>query len=625
MTLGQWLIGIKDKITDLASRVTSLEVDYIVEEGTSGIWTYRKWSSGLSECWTTNIVSSGTHTMTQNGALYQSDPHNYDFPANLFTDRPKLSVNVQQGGGMWAKATGSTTALTAQIGFLRTNDNTESINFNMEAKGSWIQGDLRLLGTENEEPISSENGLMLSLGGASTEAIPISDLPTVSSLTGATIFPVVLDGTTYNTTLSVILNHTHTKSQITDFPAIPTKTSDLTNDSGFITQNNVDDVKVDGTSVLTNRIANINLSGKADTTYVNSEIAKKLDSYNLSITTGGGGSFPIKFIEVDYNSTTSETGVLIKVGMVSAHGNGQSYRFLQDAILAVDTLGNVAINVFKYYGADTTIDGQPRLFGDVFYTKNTTTKKVTFYCIAGQYGVVRMQPYMRLNNSNGGTITQFTGGAYTDVSGTKVWGNNLIIAVTSQLPTSLSQLTNDSGFVSVGTDGYLRNGSAAIGSNGYIEGTWAKLSGTGDLGYAPPMYPVFRDDGWIYYRTAAETKTDLGIIGVPFYSGDASTAEHNANAITSNGHYYYNANGPSGLGENFTDGALYTQSYNANWVGQIAQDYRDGDLFVRGKNSGNWTAWRAIPSSADGHSVDLGSAFTLNYDASEQCVKFVFK
>ena len=30
-------------------------------------------------------------------------------------------------------------------------------------------------------------------------------------------------------------SHTHTKSQITDFPTIPSKTSDLTNDLGFIT------------------------------------------------------------------------------------------------------------------------------------------------------------------------------------------------------------------------------------------------------------------------------------------------------------------------------------------------------------------------------------------------------
>ena len=28
-----------------------LGVDYIVEQGESGIWTYRKWASGIAECW----------------------------------------------------------------------------------------------------------------------------------------------------------------------------------------------------------------------------------------------------------------------------------------------------------------------------------------------------------------------------------------------------------------------------------------------------------------------------------------------------------------------------------------------------------------------------------------------
>ena len=30
---------------------TTIKDDYIVEEGTSGIWTYRKWNSGIAECW----------------------------------------------------------------------------------------------------------------------------------------------------------------------------------------------------------------------------------------------------------------------------------------------------------------------------------------------------------------------------------------------------------------------------------------------------------------------------------------------------------------------------------------------------------------------------------------------
>lgn len=29
----------------------SFQTDYIVEQGTSGNWTYRKWNSGIAECW----------------------------------------------------------------------------------------------------------------------------------------------------------------------------------------------------------------------------------------------------------------------------------------------------------------------------------------------------------------------------------------------------------------------------------------------------------------------------------------------------------------------------------------------------------------------------------------------
>ena len=35
----------------------SKAVDYIVEQGTSGIWTHRKWNSGIAECW-------GRHSFT---------------------------------------------------------------------------------------------------------------------------------------------------------------------------------------------------------------------------------------------------------------------------------------------------------------------------------------------------------------------------------------------------------------------------------------------------------------------------------------------------------------------------------------------------------------------------------
>ena len=86
--------------------------------------------------------------------------------------------------------------------------------------------------------------------------------------------------------------------------------------------------------------------------------------------------------------------------------------------------------------------------------------------------------------------------------------------------------------------------------------------------------------------------------GTSFVSGNSSNGEHNANNAITNGHYYYNSNGPAtSLGASYTDGALYVQSHSDAWAGQIAQDYRNGSLFVRGKNNGSWSSWKRIIDS----------------------------
>ena len=88
-----------------------------------------------------------------------------------------------------------------------------------------------------------------------------------------------------------------------------------------------------------------------------------------------------------------------------------------------------------------------------------------------------------------------------------------------------------------------------------------------------------------------------------FTSGLNGVAEHNANNITTNGHWYYTSNGPAtSLGATVNDGGLYSQAYSANWVGQIAQDYRNGNLFVRGRNNGTWTSW--LPVLTTGSSLN---------------------
>ena len=52
----------------MATSTIKAEADYIVEQGTSDIWTYRKWNSGITECWgkrQSTAASSGTTTVSQ--------------------------------------------------------------------------------------------------------------------------------------------------------------------------------------------------------------------------------------------------------------------------------------------------------------------------------------------------------------------------------------------------------------------------------------------------------------------------------------------------------------------------------------------------------------------------------
>ena len=117
-------------------------------------------------------------------------------------------------------------------------------------------------------------------------------------------------------------------------------------------------------------------------------------------------------------------------------------------------------------------------------------------------------------------------------------------------------------------------------------------SGTNQLTLAASTkYKITAGGSTYIFTTPPNSTYNFG--GTTFYSGNSSTAEHNANNAVKNGNYYYTSNGPStDIGASTTDGALYVQSHSDTWVGQIAQDYRNGNIFVRGKNNGTWQAWK---------------------------------
>lgn len=167
------------------------------------------------------------------------------------------------------------------------------------------------------------------------------------------------------------------------------------------------------------------------------ELNKKANDFTIELYNGTGGNpKPVKFATVDYSTCNSENGVAVKISMVSGHGNGTSYAFLQDAIIRVSYSGVVEVDNYKYYGAETTLDGE-RQYGDIFWVVDTTNKIVDFYCLMGQYARVNMTPWKRLTYSSGGTITQHASCSVYS-SGTKVWANNSNLARQKDLPKAIT-------------------------------------------------------------------------------------------------------------------------------------------------------------------------------------------
>lgn len=74
-------------------------VDYIVEQDTSGSWMYRKWNSGVAECWGTvtgSLAPSGAESGITGLKVFSGS---VAFPAGLFVDAPSVTYNCRIGDG----------------------------------------------------------------------------------------------------------------------------------------------------------------------------------------------------------------------------------------------------------------------------------------------------------------------------------------------------------------------------------------------------------------------------------------------------------------------------------------------------------------------------------------------
>lgn len=79
-------------LKDIAYKL-GLIADYVVETGTSGIWTYRKWNSGIAECWGTYIKTGPITAAWGNLYALQLNTTHINYPFT-FIERPKEYANV---------------------------------------------------------------------------------------------------------------------------------------------------------------------------------------------------------------------------------------------------------------------------------------------------------------------------------------------------------------------------------------------------------------------------------------------------------------------------------------------------------------------------------------------------
>ncbi len=121
---------------------TSEIKDYVTEQGTYGIWTYRKWNSGIAEAWATTGEKTVKGTeFTQSGNMYISANITEIAPINFFIDAPMVIVQTvgssDRGSYITSVAMSSTSTIFWSIARGWTDSNDYNLTFNIELKGRW--------------------------------------------------------------------------------------------------------------------------------------------------------------------------------------------------------------------------------------------------------------------------------------------------------------------------------------------------------------------------------------------------------------------------------------------------------------------------------------------------------
>lgn len=108
--------------------------DYIVEQGKSGVWTYRKWASGVAECWgqpAKSMASSGTFLGANAYSTY------FALPSGLFVSVDSANANPRIGSNYAIPAYINTTPKSVGVDALSNESGTRDFSASIYVRGRW--------------------------------------------------------------------------------------------------------------------------------------------------------------------------------------------------------------------------------------------------------------------------------------------------------------------------------------------------------------------------------------------------------------------------------------------------------------------------------------------------------
>lgn len=486
----------------------------------------------------TSQLDNDSHYITANEAPVQSvntktgavvltqddigDGKTYVRTHNDFTDVLKAQINTNEDN--IAMLDGDVEGLQTDVGTLKTN--ATNLQTALTSKQDVIVG---AASTITEDNLAANRALVSnSSGKVAVSNVTSTELGYLDGVTSnvQTQLDKKLEKapvTSVNSKTDAVQLNASDVGALPDTTIIPSKTSQLDNDSGFITElpiassTQLGGVKVGaGLSVTTNGVLSATGGGTADAVEWNNVLDKPttIAGYGITDAKIDNGTITLGNQTITPLTSAPVTSVNSKTGAV---------------VLGASDVGAISTgNISQTLGTSTTKVPSEKAVSDALSSVGTGDMLKSTYDPTGSVATAGGIPdYVE---ANGGKIDTIK------VNGTAQTVSDKTVNIT--VPTKTSDITNDSGYLTsapvtsvnsktgaveltaddVGAvsktgdtmTGNLTVGSASLQTNGYVTGTWLKTTADTALSSTPAQIAVLFN-GWIYSRTPSQIKSDIGL------------------------------------------------------------------------------------------------------------------